>query len=392
VAAAAIALPGCSLKSSDSSGTGKIDTGVKSSNKEASAQLGFPTVATRDTTRVSGVDPVADAAGVAAALFPSSSPVGRPGAVALVDKNDWQGGIAAAVLAGSPLHAPILLTDGGSIPGATSGSLGQLKPRGMQLTKGAQAILVGDGVPAPGGLKSGRLHGNDPYAISAAVDNFQTAVAGKPTPDVLVVSGEQAAYAMPAAAWAARSGDAVLFVKRNSIPPATRKALVAHEKPNIYLLGPASVVSAAVQKQLGGLGVVKRIDRDLLHHPVKDPISNAVAFAQFSSSGFGWGARQPGFNYSIANSSRSGDAMAAAALGNNGVFAPLLLTDRAAAMPRALQDYLTGVQPGFENNDPSQAVFHHVWILGNKDALSTAVQGHVDQLSQLVPVDRPPTK
>jgi hypothetical protein len=309
-----------------------------------------------------------------------------------VDKDDWQGGIAAAVLAGSPLHAPILLSDGGSLPGATSGTLGQLKPKGQALSKGAQAILVGDGVPAPGGLKSGRLHGRDPYSIAAAVDSFQSAVTGKPTADVLVVSGEQAPYAMPAAAWAARSGDPVLFVKRASIPAPTRKALLSHSKPNIYLLGPANVISTAVQRQLGALGRVTRIDHELLHRPVRDPVLNAVAFAQFSSHGFGWGAKQAGFNYTMANVSRPGDAMAAAALGNNGVYAPLLVTDRADTVPRDLQNYLFGVQPGFENNDPVTGVFHHVWILGNKDAISTAVQARVDELAQLVPVDKPPSK
>ncbi|HEX8073448.1 MAG TPA: cell wall-binding repeat-containing protein [Thermoleophilaceae bacterium] len=389
--AAALALSGCSLKS-ESDDSGKIEAGVKSSSEKASAQLGFPTVATRDTTRVSGVDPVADAAGVAAALFPATTPLARPGAVTIVDKDDWQGGIAAAVFAGAPLHAPLLLSDGDSLPGATSGTLGQLKPRGETLAKGSQAILVGDGVPNPPSLKGGRIHGRDPYTIAAEVDGFQSVAAKKPSADVVVASGEQPAYAMPAAALAARSGDPVLFVKRASIPAPTRKALVAHEKPNIYLLGPATVISTAVERQLGKLGVVKRIDRDLLRRPVRDPVANAVAFAQYKSRDFGWGARQPGFNYTVANVARPGDAMAAAALGSNGVYAPLLLTDRAAAMPHALEDYLTGVQPGFENDDPSQGVFHHVWILGNKDAVSTAVQARIDQLTQLVPVDNPAAK
>lgn len=392
-AVAALALQGCSLKSSDQSGSGRVATGVKSDSKKASEELGFPTVATRDTTRVSGKDPVADAAGVASALFPSTTPVNRPGSVAIVDKDDWQGGIAAGVLAGAPLHAPILLSDGGSLPGATSGALGVLKPKGQTLAKGAQAILVGDGVPAPGGgLKSGRLHGRDPYSIAASVDNFQTAVTGKPTPDVLVTTGEQPAYAMPAATWAARSGDAVLFVKRNAIPPPTRKALAAHEKPNIYLLGPPSVVSPQVESQLGRLGVVTRIDHDLLKRPVKSPVDNAVAFAQFKKQGFGWGAGHVGFNYVLTNAARPLDAAASAGLGNNGVYAPLLVTDTAAALPKPLETYLTDVQPGFENNDPSVGVFHHIWLMGDVSAISTAVQGRVDQLAQLVPVDRPPTK
>jgi putative cell wall binding repeat protein len=379
-AAAALAISGCSLKS-DSGGNASIDKGVKGNSKKAAEQLGFPVAATRDTTRVSGSDPVADAAGVAAALFPASSPETRPGAVALVDKGQWQAGIAAAVLAGEPLHAPLLLTDGGSVPEATSGTLGRLKPRGETLSKGAQVILVGDKPPAPEGFKSGRVHGKDPYTIAAAVDSFQTAVAGRPTPDVVVASAEQPAYAMPAATWAARSGTPVLFVSRRAIPAPTRKAIAQHSKPNIILLGPPTVISTAVESQLKKLGSVTRIGK----------APGAVATAtEFAVSPKAWGADHPGRNYVLANAGRPADAAAAAALGSNGVFAPLLITDKPNVMPPALESYLLDVQPGYENGDPSEAVYNRVWILGNKDAVSPAVQNRIDQLTQLVPVDKPP--
>ena len=381
-AAAAFALPGCSLKSDSSGGNTQLDKGVKSSTKEAASQLGFPVAATRDTTRVSGSDAVTDAAGVAEALFPASNPDTRPGAVALVDKNDWQSTIAGSVLAGDPLHAPLLLSDGGSLPGATSGTLGRLKPKGEALSKGAQVILVGDKPPAPSGVKSGRVHGSDPFSIAAAVDSFQTAVAGKPSPAVIVASGEQAAYAMPAAAWSARSGDPVLFVTRNAIPAPTRKAIALHDKPDIILLGPPTVISTAVQAQLAKLGTVTRVQSKL-----PGPVANAAEFARAKRV---WGADHPGRNYSLANVSRPADAAAAGTLGSNGVFAPLLVTDKPAVMPPALEGYLLDVQPGFENDDPSEAVYNRVWILGNRDAVSQAVQARIDQLTQLVPVDTPP--
>jgi hypothetical protein len=380
-AAAALAISGCSLKS-DSGGGGSIGKGVKSDTKQAASQLGFPVAATRDTTRVSGDDPVADAAGVAEALFPASSPQTRPASVALVDKNSWQAGVAAAVLAGDPLHAPLLLSDGGSLPGATSGTLGRLKPKGQALSKGAQVILVGDAPPAPGGFKSGRVHGKDPFAIAAAVDSFQTAVAGKPSATVIVASAEQPAYAMPAAAWSARSGDPVLFVSRNVVPAPTRKAIGLHAKPDILLMGPPGIVSPGVDAELKKLGNVTRIQS-------KEPGPVAAA-AEFARSRKTWGADHPGRNFSLANISRPADAAAAAALGSNGVFAPLLLTDKPTVMPPALESYLLDVQPGFENDDPSEAVYNRVWLLGNQDAVSQAVQSRIDQLTQLVPVDKPP--
>ena len=388
-AALSLALAGCSLKSGGGGGTSQIANGVHSDSKQALAQLGIPVAATRDTTRVSGSDSVTDAAGVATALFPSSSAASRPKAVTLVDKGQWQAGIAAAVLTGPPLHAPILLSDGDSLPGATSSAIGLLKPTGQPLAQGIKAILVGDRPPAPGGgVKSGAIHGTDPYTIAQGVDRFESGVAGRPTPDVLVASGEQSSWAMPAAAWAARSGDPVLFVKKGSVPAPTRKALESHSHPNIYLLGPTTVISKAVETQLGKLGNVTRIDHDD-KKPVTDPVASSVAFARFTASGFGWGARVPGRNYALANVSRPLDAAAAAALGNNGVYAPLLLTDASDKLPAALEGYLLDVQPGFEGGDPSQGLYNRVWILGNKDAVSPAMQDRVDQLTALVPVDRP---
>jgi hypothetical protein len=381
-AAAALAISGCSLKSDSGSGGGAIGKGVKSDTKQAASELGFPVAATRNTTRVSGEDPVADAAGVAEALFPASSPPTRPASVALVDKSSWQAGIAAAVLAGDPLHAPLLLSDGGSLPGATSGTLGRLKPKGQALSKGAQVILVGDGPPAPGGFKSGRVHGKDPFSIAAAVDSFQTAVAGKPSTTVIVASADQPAYAMPAAAWSARSGDPVLFVSRNAVPAPTRKAIGLHAKPEILLMGPPGIVSPGVETELKTLGNVTRIQS-------KEPGPIAAA-AEFARSDKTWGADHPGRNFSLANVTRPADAAAAAALGSNGVFAPLLLTDKANVMPPPLEAYLLDVQPGFENDDPSESVYNRVWILGNEAALSQAVQARIDQLTQLVPVDKPP--
>jgi hypothetical protein len=43
------------------------------------------------------------------------------------------------------------------------------------------------------------------------------------------------------------------------------------------------------------------------------------------------------------------------------------------------------VQPGYED-DPGQAVYNHVWILGDDEAVSVRQQAQVDQLTELVPV------
>ena len=68
----------------------------------------------------------------------------------------------------------------------------------------------------------------------------------------------------------------------------------------------------------------------------------------------------------------------------------MLVTDKPDVLPPALQNYLFDVQPGFENDDPSQGLFNRLWILGNKDAVSTRVQARLDELLRLVPVDKAP--
>ena len=389
VIAAVLALSGCSLKqNSDEESTGAPATppvtGAKSTDKKAAEQLGFPITATRNTTRVSGSDPAADAAGVASAVFPSSSLETRPPAVVLVDKDDWQGSVAAAALVANPLRAPILLTDGDSLPSVTSDTLDRLKPKGAQLASGAQAILVGEKPGPPKGLKAARIRGADPYAVAVAIDKFSSVASGKPAGDVLVVSAEKPEYAIPAAAWSARSGDPVLFTKRDSVPAATLAALKQHQRPHIYVLGPETVVSTNAEKELAKLGKVKRIQ-------AANPVDNAIAFARFKEGAFGWGAVVPGQNLTIANTSRPSDAAAAAGLATNGIFAPLLLTDK-AELPRSLEAYLLDIQPGFQDNDPSKGVYNHVWILGGANALSAASQDRVDAAAALVPVDQPASR
>jgi hypothetical protein len=384
--AAALALGGCSLKASNDQSSGGSPsitppTGAKSNSKKAVEQLGFPITATRNTTRVSGSDAAADAAGVASALFPASTIATRPPAVVLVDGKDWQSAIAAGALVSNPLRAPILLTDGADLPPVSADTLKRLKPKGAPIARGAQAILVGDKPGPPKGVKSAAIRGSDPYETAVAIDKFSSVSKRGPSGDVVVASGEAPEWAMPAGAWAARSGDAVLFTKKDSLPDVTKKALEEHQKPNIYVLGPTAAISSAVEKQLGALGKVTRIQGST-------PVSNAIAFARFKRGGFGWGAAVPGQNLTIANVSRPGDAAAAAGLAANGVFAPLLLTEK-EDLPRDLEAYLLDIQPGFENGDPSQGVYNHVWILGGANALSAESQDRVDAAAALVPVDQP---
>lgn len=372
---AVVALGGCSI-GDDSSGTPAL--GAKSGDKNAAGRLGFPASATKNTTRVGGGDATADAAGVAGAVFPGANEATRPTAVVLVDRDDWQAGVSASVLASSPIGAPLLVTDGGDLPAVTRDTIDRLRPKGSDLSKDAQIIRIGDAPARPNGVKTAKIEGKDPYERAAAIDRFFSAAKGKPAADVMVASGEQSEWAMPAAAWAARSGDSVLFTRRETVPPATLKAIEAHEKPDIYLIGPTEAISKQVEKQLGKVGKVHRIQGPT-------PVQNAIAFARYQQGGFGWGVTAPGYNFTLASVSRPLDAAASAALATNGVFAPLLLTDSADQLPKPLESYLLNVQPGFED-DPGKAVYNRVWILGDEKTVSVPTQARIDQISELVRV------
>ena len=371
-------LAGCSTGDDDSR---PPQLGVKASDEQAAEKLGFPSTATRNTIRVGGSDAVADAGGVAGALYPATGDSDRPTAVVLVDQDDWATAIAASVLVGRPIGAPILFTDGAQMPAVTQDVLDRLKPKGSDLSKDAQVIRVGPDVARPAGYKTALIEGDDEFERAAAIDRFFSAARAKPSGDVVLFSADSAEFAMPAAAWAARSGDAALPVKENSIPAPIAKALREHSRPNVFVLGPESAISEQVVTQLKEQKLARNVRR--IDGP--NPVENAIAFARYEKGDFGWGVVVPGYNFSLASTDRPADAAAAAALATRGVFAPLLLTDDAAKLPPKLEEYFLSVQPGYED-DPAQAVYNRAWVLGDDKAVSVDQQAQVDQLTELIPV------
>jgi hypothetical protein len=374
----ALLLAGCDLGDEE---TRPPQPGVPAQDVETTEEPTTPSAATRNTVRVGGSDEAADAAGVANVLYPSPGDGARPTAVALVDQDDWVTGVAASVLAGPPIGAPLLLTDGDELPDVTAQTLERLDPSGSDLSRDAQVIRLGPGVARPEGFRTALVEGVGPFQRAAAIDRFFSAARGRPSNDVVLYSADSAEWAMPAAAWAARAGDAVLPVSRNKIPAPIRRALAAHERPNVYLLGPERIISARVADRLESA----RLARDVNRIEGPTPVENAIAFARYDKGDFGWGIAVPGYNFTVANLARPLDAAAAASLATSGVFAPLLLTDEAGNLPKPLQDYFLSVQPGYED-DPGEAVYNRAWILGDEEAISTPQQAQIDRITELIPV------
>jgi hypothetical protein len=345
---------------------------------DAPQQLGFPAFATKNTTRVGGADPIADAAAVARAVYPGSAPGTHPRAVVLTDRADWQASLAAAVLMSAPLRAPLLLSDGGELPEATADALEALAPTGAQEIGGAQIVRVGD-APAPGGYRSTTLSGDDPVALAAAIDRLQSAAVGAPSRAVVVASLDEPAYAMPAANWAAKTGNPLLFVQRDTIPGSTFAALQAHRRPQIYLLAPPHVVDASVERALRAIGPVTRIAEP-------DPVRSAIAFARLRDGRFSWGIDDPGHGLVFANAGRTLDAAASAPLSASGTYGPLLLVESADTLPLPVGEYLLDIQPGY-TRDPARGVYNHAWLMGDAAAISLPVQSRIDTLLEIAPIE-----
>lgn len=381
-ALALVTLAGCGHSGQQATPEGNVPVlGAQAQSPKAAQTLGFPGFATKNTTRVGGADPFADAAAVSEAVYVSASPTTHPQVVTLANGSSWQGALAAAVFMSSPLRAPELLTQGDSMPAASSDALSTLAPTGSSAADGAQVIRVGSKA-GTGSLRTLDVGGGDPYALAAAIDRLQIAASGSPSSAVVVVAADQPAYAMPAASWAAKSGDPILYVARDSVPSATVTALRAHQHPAIYILGPPSVVSPRVAGTLRTLGTVKRIDG-------ANPVANAIAFARYTDGSFGWGVTDPGHGLVFVNAARPADAAAAAPLSSSGDYGPMLVTDSATRLPAALRGYLLDIQPGYDK-DPARGFYNHGWLIGDEHAISLAEQATIDSLLEISPVTTAP--
>ena len=132
---------------------------------------------------------------------------------------------------------------------------------------------------------------------------------------------------MPAAGWAARSGDPVLFVDRDARPGGDAEGAARHTTGvPVYVLGPESAICAEDARRRSS-SVAPGAERV----GAEDPVENAIAFARYADGSFGWNINDPGHGFVIANADRPLDAAAAAPLSASGTWGPLLVTDDAAA-------------------------------------------------------------
>jgi hypothetical protein len=302
--------------------------------------------------------------------------------VTLVDEADWQAAIAASVLMAAPVKAPLLVTAGGDLPDPTSQALEALDPQGSRAPGKAQVFAIGDAA-APDGLKATAIKSGEPAAIAASIAELRDKLFGSPPQHIVLAPEENSAYAMPAAAWAARSGDPVLFTGAEKLPAATVTALKRHTQVPVYLLGPSSEISSDVFRE------VAKIDKRVRRVSGEGPVENAIALARYADGGFGWNVNDPGHGFVVARSDSPLDAALASPLSASGTWGPLLLTDDADTLPKALREYLLDVKPGY-TTDPTRAFYNHVWVIGDQEAIDVNQQAEIDQLAELTKIGGEP--
>ena len=342
-----------------------------SSTEAATAQappqdLGFPEFATKNTTRVAGADPVADAAAVALAVFPSTGGVPGPDAVTLVDAErlavrdrrrepHWPHPVGAP----DPAHRRRA-----SRP-LTAGALdARSAPQGSAATAGRQAFAIG-GAAAPRGLDVQHVTGKDPAEIAAADRRAAPAAhrrqAGRTSCWSAPTSPQ---YAMPAAAWAARSGDPVLFVEPGRGAEADgRGAQRPRRAYRSTSSGPPSAISAprrstrCRQRRAGRGADRRRRTRSRTRSPSR------ATRRQLRLEHQRPGPRLRDRHADTAAGRRRGRARCRRAAPGGRSWSPT--TPRRS--PTRCASYLLDIKPGYVN-DPTRAVYNHVWLIGDADA------------------------
>jgi hypothetical protein len=340
--------------------------------------LGYPTFATSNTTRIGGPDPVANAAAASLAVFPAMSEKQRPVAVSLVNEEDWAGAVAAAVLMAEPIRAPLLYGEAEGVPGPTGEALDALQPGGGAASGGAAVFAIG-GVEVPGGMRATKIQGGDAASEAAAIASLRDRLAGSSPKAILLASSSEPAFAAPAAAYAARSGDPVLFTEADHLPEQTAAAIRHDEGVSVYALGPGSAISNQVLKE------VEKLPAKVHRISGADPVATAIAFARFGEGKFGWNVNDPGHGFVLARSDAPLEAAAAAPLSASGTWGPLLLTDSADTLPSELRGYFLDVKPGY-TTDPTRAFYNHVWIVGDAGQISVEQQAEVNEVAELAKI------
>jgi probable HAF family extracellular repeat protein len=189
-----------------------------------------------------------DRIGTAVAISQNSFAYNGASAVVLATALDYPDALVGAPLAASK-NAPLLLTEGATLPPATQQELTRV------LGAGGTVYLLGGESAIPDSVSKQLENAGYDVVRLAGSDRFTTAVAvagvlGNPSTTFLA-SGAAFADALAAGPAAAHLGGAVLLTNGAAMPPATATYLAAHAGPVYAVGGPAATADSAAVPVFG---------------------------------------------------------------------------------------------------------------------------------------------
>ena len=294
---------------------------------------------------------------------PSRSRDTRPEVVSLVDADDWRAAISAAqLMAGRCARrccSPTAATAGRDAGGARA-----LEPTGAPKAGDAQVIRVGKTRARPRALQDDRRRRRRPGRLAARASTaLQRPRAGTPTPRRDRGAADAPAFAMPAAGWAAKAGDPVLWSDKDTLPGRHPPRSPPTSSPRSTCSGPAAAIS-----DNGAQGARRARHRHA--HLGPRPGRQRDRLRPLHRRALRLERRRPRPRARVRTTERPADAAAAAAAVGARHLRPAAARHRRATRSRApVQDYLLDIQPGYDE-DPVRGVYNHGWLVGRRGARS----------------------
>lgn len=349
------------------------------------------TYTTPNTMRLAGPNLYAAATAITQATYGATHHEDRPHAVSLVRADRMADAmLAASRITHFPVNAPVLYVDEDRLPPETLAELERLGPDGNTYDRKVQVYLVGPisqrverEVEDKLGYKTRAFRSADPFLLSEELDTWAAAVHADHPDEVVIVQYDQLATGLPAVAWNAHMGHGLLFVRGDSVPTPTRRALSRRfrDEAFIYLFGDESVISERVKRELARYGHVQRV-------PGRDPYEISVVFAGYRDAGlnqgywigassrdFGWGIAEAGHNFTFANPDDWQQAVTGSLLSHLGKHGPMVLV-RPDGPNETARPYFEMVRP--TAGAPDDELDNHGWILGDTRWITWTAQADID--------------
>lgn len=340
-------------------------------------------MATANTTRLAGDDPLADAVAVTQAVYPATIPHENvPGAVVLAPLDDLAMQVTAVQITHHPINAPVLYADEDGIPDAVRTELRRLGPEGVNRDGGTQVYVVGDLEDAAEeardlGYEVRTFLGDDPVRIAADIDEWKTTIAWEVEPKVVVGDVNAPELMVPVASFYAHGPVHLVWTRDGEVPEESRDMLRRRGGDALlYLVGGSGILDEDLAGRLRRYGHVQRLDADT-------PVAMGVRNADYGdvSREFSWDIGEPGHNYTFVVVPERGGvppaSVTATVLSHLGKHGPMLVVER-DEVPEDVARFLRERQPTYVA--PNEGLFNHGWVIGGTDSISADVQGELDQL------------